>query len=192
MKSLAIAVIVLVAAFAIAQQQPPAAQAPAQATQSSTISLTTGPKRGISPTARLNAAKTVFVKKMNGNEIPFNVISAGFDGWAKYQVVGDPAKADLIVEITAPEERDTGFSVNSATTGYEPNGKDTHSVTTSKSFTVTNIRMSVVDAHTKTILWGGSEQPRSAARKNKTEDNLVDAAQRLFQKFHDRVEPPPQ
>src|SRR4051794_24534264 len=52
----------------------------------------------ISPTARLTAAKTIYIKKVNGsNDIPFNVISNSFDGWAKYMVIASPEKADLIV-----------------------------------------------------------------------------------------------
>lgn len=194
MKSLGIASFLLVALLGAAQQPAPATDSKPQETPSPAAqpAAAQAPKPPISQTARLNAAKTVYVKKMSGNDIPFNVISNGFDGWAKYQVIGDPAKADLIVEITAPEEHDTGFSVIGGATGYEPNGKKDQAVGTTKSFTVTNIRMSVVDAHTKTVLWGGNESPRSAARKNKSEDNLVEAAQRLFQRFHDRVEPPPQ
>jgi hypothetical protein len=153
---------------------------------------TASPKQPvISPTARLNAAKTVYIKRLaGGNDIPFNVIANGFDGWAKYMVVSSPDKADLIVEVTAPEQEDSGLAISSNSSSGEVNNKHDQAVKTTKTFTVTNIRMVVLDAHTKTPLWSGSEQPRSAARKNKSEDNLVDAAQKLFQHFHDRVEPP--
>ncbi len=187
-KSLVIRTFLITSLLGVAAaQQPPSSAQPAAPQASAPAS----PKPVISTTARLNAAKTVFVRKVSGNDIPYNVISNAFDGWAKYIAVDSPEKADLIVEVTAPEEHDTGFAVSSNTSNYESNGRaSTPSVTTTKSFTVTNVKMSVIDAHTKTVLWGGNEQPKLAARHNKSEDNLVEAAQKLFQKFHDRVEPP--
>ena len=171
---------------AVAQQT----STPDPATPSATT--TTAPKPVISQTARLNAAKTVYITKVNGsNDIPFNVISNGFDGWAKYVVINSPEKADLIVQVSATEKEDSGFAVSTNTSTGSINGKSDESNKTVKTFTVNAVRMVVLDSHTKTPLWAGNEQPRSAARKNKTEDNLVEAAQRLFQHFHDRVEPPP-
>lgn len=165
-------------------QQTPAPDAPA---------ATNAPKPVISTSARLANAKTVYLTaKESHNDIPFNVISNGFDGWAKYIVVASPEKADLIVEVSATEREDSGFAVSSNTSTGSINGKDDQSTKTTKTFTTNMIRMVVMDAHTKTALWAGNEQPRAAARKNKNEDNLVEAAQRLFQHFHDRVEPPTQ
>ena len=40
-------------------------------------------------------------------------------------------------------------------------------------------------------LWMGIEHPKSALKKNDRENNLVEASERLFSKFHDRIEPPP-
>jgi hypothetical protein len=184
-------VVALASPSVIAQQsepgsKPEAVSPPAQ----SPAQPSTSGKPVIAPMARLNAAKTVYLKKLGGNDIPFNVIANAFDGWAKYMVISSPEKADLIVEITAPEQEDSGFAISSSSSSGEVNNKHDQ-VKTTHTFTVTNIRMVVVDAHTKTPLWAGNEQPRNAARKNKTEDNLVEASQKLFQHFHDRVEPPP-
>jgi hypothetical protein len=166
-----------------AQDAPSSSAAPAQSAAA--------PKPVISANARLAAAKTVYLRQIEShNDIPFNVISNGFDGWAKYVVVPSPEKADLIVEVSATEREDSSFAVSSSTSTGSINGKEDQSTKTTKTFTTNNVRMVVLDAHTKTPLWAGNEQPRSAARKNKTEDNLVEAAQKLFQHFHDRVEPP--
>jgi len=184
-----LASIVLVATAVAAQNAEPGTKpetvAPPPTAQS------TAPKPVISTTGRLNAARTVFLKKLpGGNDIPFNVISNGFDGWAKYMVVFAPEKADLVVEVTAPEDPDKGFAISSNSSSGEINDKHEKTANTSRSFNVTYIKMVVIDNHTRTPLWTATEQPRSAARKNKSQDNLVDAAQKLFQKFHDRVEPP--
>ena len=179
----------LVSVSAFAQNSEPASK-PETAAPPPVSS--TAPKPVISQTARLNAAKTVYITKVNGsNDIPFNVITNGFDGWAKYVVISDESKADLIVQVSATEKEDSGFAVSSNTSTGSINGKNDETNKTIKTFTVNAIRMVVLDSHTKTPLWAGNEMPRSAARKNKTEDNLVEAAQRLFQHFHDRVEPPP-
>jgi hypothetical protein len=180
------AILVLFVSLALlvfAQQAPAPDAAPAASS----------PKPVISTNARLANAKTVYLTaKESHNDIPFNVISNAFDGWAKYVVVPSAEKADLIVEVSATEREDSGFAVSSNTSTGSINGKEDQSTKTTKTFTTNMIRMVVMDAHTKTALWAGNEQPRVAARKNKNEDNLVDAAQRLFQHFHDRVEPPVQ
>jgi hypothetical protein len=146
----------------------------------------------ISPTARLNAAKTVYIRKLPGNEVPYNVIANGFDGWAKYVVVSSPDKADLVVEVSAPEVDNSGIAISATTSKDDPYGKQNEGVKLPKVYTVSIVKMTVLDTHTKTPLWSAAETPHSAARKNKSQDNLVDAAQKLFQHFHDRVEPPPQ
>jgi hypothetical protein len=146
----------------------------------------------ISPIARLNAAKTVYIRKLPGNEIPYNVIANGFDGWAKYVVVASPEKADLVVEVSAPEVDESGIAISATTSKDDAYGKHDQGVKLPKVYTVNIIKMTVMDTHTKTPLWSAAETPRNAARKNKSQDNLVDAAQKLFQHFHDRVEPPPQ
>jgi len=184
--------ILIFGGMSIAQQAP--TPDPSSATPAAGPAATApAPKQPvISQTARLAAAKTVYIWKIEShNDIPFNVIANGFDGWAKYVVISDPAKADLIIEVSATEREDSGFAVSSNTSTGINNGKSDESNKTVKTFTTSMIRMVVIDTHTKTPLWAGNEQPRNAARKNKTEDNLVDAAQLLFQHFHDRVEPPP-
>ena len=44
----------------------------------------------LSPSARLAAAKTVFMKNNGGSEVPFNVISGGMEGWARFILVDSP------------------------------------------------------------------------------------------------------
>src|SRR5437763_3526110 len=58
----------------------------------------------LTPSARLAAAKTAFISNVHGNTIPFDVISSSLEGWGRFTLVNAPEKADVIIEITAPEE----------------------------------------------------------------------------------------
>jgi hypothetical protein len=51
--------------------------------------------------------------------------------------------------------------------------------------------MTVYDAKTKRVLWIASETAKFAVKEKARENNLVEAAERLTSKFHDRLEPPP-
>ena len=58
----------------------------------------------VSPSQRLMNAKAVYVKNAGGSSIPFDVINGEFEGWGRFIVVESPEKADLIVEVTSPED----------------------------------------------------------------------------------------
>jgi hypothetical protein len=192
MKLVSLALAILVFAPAFAQQAPAPTPAPTAPPAQSDATATAAPKPVISQTARLNAAKTVYIKRSEAhNDVPFNVIANGFDGWAKYMVVSSPEKADLIIDVSSTEHEEGFMMPAQKTPGISSDKTDEPPKNINKSYSVSNIRMVVIDAHTKTPVWAGNEQPRSATRKNKSDDNLVEAAQRLFQHFHDRVEPPP-
>jgi hypothetical protein len=54
----------------------------------------------------------------------------------------------------------------------------------------TEISMTVRDARNKRVLWRGTESGKYALREKARENNLVQAAEKLASKFHDRLEPP--
>lgn len=160
--------------FTWAQEQPKPAEQPAKPPL-------------VSASARLNAAKTVYIRNGGGSPIPYNAISSGFEGWGRFVVVDDPAKADLIVEVTSPAS-DSGVSISSSTmTG----ARREETVSSSRALSASMVKMLVIDNKTKTPLWSGMEQAKSGMRKKSQEDNLVEAGEKLFTKFHDRLEPPP-
>jgi hypothetical protein len=142
----------------------------------------------MSPTARLAAAKTAYVKTAGGSKIPYNVITSGLEGWGRYTLVEDPAQADLVVEVSAPDEG-SGVSISSSTTRNSVTGKPEESTKTTRNLSTDPIRMVVRDARNKVTLWTATEQPKGAMRQKAREDNLVEAAQRLVTKFRERVEP---
>ncbi len=49
--------------------------------------------------------------------------------------------------------------------------------------------MTVLDARNKRMLWTAAESVKFAMKEKAKENNLVEAAERLASKFHDRLEP---
>lgn len=145
----------------------------------------TEPPKFIPPLARLQAAKTVYLKNAGGNEVPYNVIESAIEGWGRYTFADSPDKADLIVEVSAPQE--SGASVSSTVTSDSPGGKST--TTSTKDLSVISIKMSVLDAHNKVMLWSGTERPKGGFKQKAREDNLIESSLKLFRQFRARVEP---
>ncbi|HEY2914290.1 MAG TPA: hypothetical protein VGK21_13090, partial [Candidatus Angelobacter sp.] len=58
-----------------------------------------------------------------------------------------------------------------------------------KDISPTDIRMTVFDSRNKRPLWAASESVKFAMKEKGKENNLVEAAERLAAKFHDRLEP---
>jgi hypothetical protein len=133
------------------------------------------------------AAKTAFVKNTEGgSDIPYNVIEGALEGWARLMLVDSPEKADIVIEISAPQDS-LGTSVSTTT---DHGGKTTSR--SSRDLNVEIIKMAVYDAHTHLMLWSANEKPKGAFKDKAREDNLVAASQRLLAKFRDRLEPLPQ
>lgn len=143
---------------------------------------------GMTPAARLAAAKTAFLKKVAGGNTPFEVISSTLEGWGKYTLVDAPEKADIIIEISSTE--DSPASVSSSVGLSQQTGQYEQSSKTTKEFTTAQIKLTALDEKTKVPLWTATEHPKHAMKKVDKENNEVEAAQRLVSKFHDFVEPP--
>lgn len=149
------------------------------------------PAPPMSPFARLTSAKTIYLKSTGGSDIPYTVISSDMEGWGRYQIVKSPEKADLIMEITAPSEGGGGVTVSSSTKTGEY-GRPEDSVSSSRELSSGGgvVKLVVYDPRSKAPLWSATEQAKSAMRQKAREDNLVQASEKIFTKFHDRIEPP--
>lgn len=143
------------------------------------------PAAPVAPHARLLAARSIYIEHAGGR-LPNDVIGDAFQGWGHYVVVYDPAQADLIVSINAPTS-DSGVSVGGGNGrhGSPPPGRSLSSAD------VVQIRLSILDAHDRVLLWSGSEQPKSSLKEKQREDNAVDASLRLFRRFRNVIEPEP-
>jgi len=139
----------------------------------------------VSPSARLAAAKTAFVRNGGGSEIPYNVIESGIEGWGRFTLVDSPVQADVIIEVQAPEEQN-GTSVSSST---DSGGHVTSN--SSRDISVAIIKLTVYDSRTHLLLWSGYERPKGGFKEKTRDDNLVKAAETLVSRFRDHLEPPP-
>lgn len=150
------------------------------------------PTQSVSATTRLLNAKTVFLKNVSGSDTPFDIISNAMIAWPRYTVVDALDKADLLIEVSSPEDPNkkkddsSGTKVSGSSSGRDPRTPPTPSYT----YSSTDVKLLVRDAHTRAVLWGGTEPAKEAFRDSKTEQNLIAAAQKLFHKFQDRIEPP--
>ena len=149
----------------------------------------------VSPRVRLQAAKTLYLKNLGGDDIPFTLITNAMTGW-RYFVVDDPSKADLLIEVSAPEDpnakdkdKDKGndSGIHAGYNGRNVIGSGSQSGSTS--VPTSDVKMIVRDARTRAVLWAGTEQAKDAFRKNKQDQNLEAAAQKLIQRFEQTVEP---
>ncbi|MGB9104605.1 MAG: hypothetical protein WCC59_07605 [Terriglobales bacterium] len=143
----------------------------------------------VSPSARLAAAKTVFVKNNGGSDIPFNVISGGLEGWGRFLPVDSPEQADIVIEVTSPDDDHT--SKDATKTKVGASGRMEESASASRNVYEGPIKMVVSDAHTHLTLWAASDQPKGGFRQRARDEHLVEAAERLVAKFRERLEPPP-
>jgi hypothetical protein len=139
------------------------------------------------PTMRLAAAKTVFITRTHGSRIPLDVIRSTMEGWERFTFVETPDKADLIIEISSTG--DSGVQVSSSSKVSPDTGQEEKSNSTRKDISPTDIKMTVFDSRNKRPLWAATESVKFAMKEKGKENNLVDAAERLASKFHQRLEP---
>ena len=139
------------------------------------------------PSMRLAAAKNVFITRTHGSRIPLDVIRSTMEGWEKFTFVETPEKADLIIEISSTG--DSGVQVSSSSQVSPETGHEEKSSSSRKDISPTDVRMAVFDSRNKRPLWAATESVKFAMKEKGKENNLVDAAERLASKFHDRLEP---
>ena len=140
------------------------------------------------PSMRLAAAKNVFITRTHGSRIPLDVIRSTMEGWERFTFVETPDKADLIIEISSTG--DSSVQVSSSSNVSPETGHEEKSSSTRKDISPTDIKMTVFDSRNKRPLWAATESVKFAVKEKGKETNLVDAAERLASKFHQRLEPP--
>ncbi|MBZ5504447.1 MAG: hypothetical protein LAO78_03070 [Acidobacteriia bacterium] len=141
------------------------------------------------PSMRLASARNVFINRTHGSRIPFETIRSTIEGWGRFTLVETPDKADLLIEIASTG--DSGVQVSSSSKVSPESGQEEKSTSTRKDISPTDVKMVVSDARNKRVLWIATESVKFAMKEKAKENNLVEAAERLASKFHDRLEPPP-
>jgi len=141
------------------------------------------------PAARLAEARNAqIVRTRGGSNIPYDVIKSTLDGWMRFTLVDTPDKADIIVEIIT--SGDSSVQVSSSGGVSPETGHTEQSTSSRKDISPDEITMTVFDAKNKRVLWHATEKVKSAMKQKAKENNMVEAAERLASKFHERLEPP--
>jgi hypothetical protein len=143
------------------------------------------------PASRLAEARNAqIVRTRGGSNIPYDVIKSTVDGWMRFTLVDTPDKADIIVEIVTSGDSSVQVSSSSNVSVSPETGRPEQSSSSRKDISPEEITMTVFDAKNKRVLWRSTERVKSALKQKARENNLVEAAERLASKFHDRLEPP--
>ena len=137
---------------------------------------------------KLAFGKSAYIKNGHGGEIAYEAISSDIEGWGRFVLVDSPDKADFVVEVNSYQSGEVRSTSN---TDYAtPDGKPKASAGASKDFSGSSVRMKIYEPKSERELWSGTEKVKSAFKKKAEEDNMVEASEKLFRRFHDQVEPP--
>jgi hypothetical protein len=143
--------------------------------------------RSADPSVKFAFGKSIYVKNEHGSNVAFDVINSDIEGWGRFSMLNSPDKADLIAEVTSYDAG--GLSVGGNPV-YSPDGKPVSSAGARKDLSPASVTLKVYDAKTRRELWSGTEKVKSAFKKKSEEDNVVAAAEKLFLRLHDFVQPP--
>jgi hypothetical protein len=134
---------------------------------------------------RLAFGKSMYVKNPHGGNIAFEAISTDLQNWGRFTILNTPEKADVVAEVTSYEPGTVRLGGNTSA----PYDRSAQSGVR-KDFSSSSVTLKVYEAKTNRELWAGSEKIKSAFKKKTGQDNVVAAAEKLFVRFHDAVEPP--
>ena len=131
--------------------------------------------------AAIANAKKIFLSNGGGSNLAYDAFYSEMKNWSKYEIVGSPDEADLIVELAYRVERG-GTRVWTSTNTYN-NTTQVHS----SEIVDPQLMLTIYDAKTKTSLWAESDHRRLARREKNREKETVNSAQRLVDDLKARV-----
>lgn len=126
-------------------------------------------------------AKTVFLTNGGGSNLAYDEFYSQMKRWGKYQIVGSPDDADLVIELSYRVE-DHGTHVWSAYNAY------THQTTVgSRELIDPQLVMRIYDGKSKNDLWSAIDHRQLARREQNREKETVKSADRLVDQLRTRV-----
>jgi len=129
-------------------------------------------------------AKKIFLSNGGGSNLAYDAFYAKMKEWGKYEIVGSPAEAELIVELSFRVE-DKGTRVWSSTNTYNKTTQ-VHST----QIVDPQLILTIYDAKTGNSLWSETDHRRLARREKNREKETVNSAQRLVDDLKNRVSIP--
>jgi len=135
------------------------------------------------PAIIINAQKA-FTTNGGGSDLAYDAFYAKMKEWGKYQIVGSPEEADLIIELAYRVEHD-GTSVWSTTNTYDGTTQ-VHSA----QITDPQLVLTIYDAKSKNSLWSTTDHRRLARREKNREKETINSAERLVDELRTRTSIP--
>lgn len=132
------------------------------------------------PAMIVNARK-IFLANGGGSNLAYDAFYSQMKEWGRYQVVGSPDEAELIVEI-AYRIDDKGTRVWSSTNTYN-NTTQVHSAHVIDP----QLILTIYDAKTKNSLWSETDHRRLAKREKNREKETINSAIRLVDDLKARM-----
>jgi len=133
------------------------------------------------PTVIANA-KTVFLANGGGSDLAYDTFYSEMKKWGRYEIVGSPDQADLIVELAYRVERG-GTRVWSSTNSYDGTTQ-VHSA----QIVDPQLVLTIYDAKSKNSLWSTVDHRRLARREKNREKETINSAERLVDELKTRVD----
>jgi hypothetical protein len=127
-------------------------------------------------------AHKAFLSNGGGNDLAYDAFYSGMQKWGKYEVVGSPEDADLIIEIAYRVEHG-GTRVWSSTNTYN-NTTQVHSA----QIIDPQLVLTIYDAKSKNSLWATVDHRRLAHLEKNREKETINSADRLVEELRTRVE----
>jgi len=125
-------------------------------------------------------AKKAFLTNGGGSDLAYDTFYSEMKSWGRYEIVGSPNDADLILEISYHVEHG-GTRVWSTNNTY--NG--TTQVHSSQ-IVDPQLVLTIYDAKTKVSLWETVDHRRLARREKNREKETINSAQRLVEELKAR------
>jgi len=129
-------------------------------------------------------AKKIFLSNGGGSNLAYDTFYSDMKEWGKYEIVGSPDEADLIVELAYRVERG-GTNVWSSTNSYN-NTTQVHS----SQIVDPELVLTIFDAKTKNSLWSETDHRRLARLEKNREKETAKSAERLLDDLKARVNIP--
>ena len=126
-------------------------------------------------------AKKIFLSNGGGSNLAYDAFYSKMKEWARYEIVGSPEEADLIVELSYCVE-DKGTRIWSTDNTYN---NTTHVY--GGEITDPQLTLAIYDAKTKNSLLSETDHSRLARREKNREKETINSAQRLIVDLQARV-----
>jgi hypothetical protein len=125
-------------------------------------------------------AHNVFLSNGGGSDLAYDAFYSEMKKWGKYQIVGSPDAAELIVELSYQVE-DMGTRVWSSVNTYN-NTTQVHS----RQLIDPKLILTIYDARTKNSLWSTVDHRRLARMEKNREKEMINSAERLVEELRSR------